>query len=582
MVRLRSGRTTESDILFAQTTDSAMATTSEGNSGPTSSPSPSPTATRSERVGDSSDLQGINPSNVKVHHDLDPTGTNFCTYKKALWSAADSKRCVSALESPMPGTPQDRAALVLISTSVPKKWHVDISMTESAYEAFLMLERKFVGGHNLRINSVWLAEMRAGMNEEETIEDYYKRMMTLRHCLIHNGQPLVDRSVALSIIEGLPPEAKTVGIESSAHNTPLSELLGVLESSAEARRFNDAVPRKGKHQSSTTAAASGPVSPMLQGTSSSSGGGRGGGRQGRGGGRQGPPQCYTCGQSGHIGRNCPNAVSMAQLQEQVRNLTAQLGRMQPPGGTNHAAGAAYPGFWEQPPPPGNPIALAVNALGPNSRSPLPSTWMVDSGASVHLVKDLSLLHNPCMHAQPIPLTLATSGGQSKILATGSVCLQNQKGQWVWLSNVHYVPDTVENLLSVSAAIQDGLSFRTDFHGAPSEVLGPHGWTCPVTAERGLYFLQWVSLIPPLNHTVMSSYPGHNCQRSMLWHHRLGHPGQHNSIRLDREELVNGLPVPIPRVNNVLVHVNPASRGSLADPPSGRVSTLPQKCWKEFT
>ncbi len=77
-----------------------------------------------------------------------------------------------------------------------------------------------------------------------------------------------------------------------------------------------------------------------------------------------------------------------------------------------------------PPPPssGEPMFVSFNVLSPISQGLVGVQWIVDSGATVHLVNDLSLLHNPVMHSQPLPLHLATSDAKGGIIASGSVCL----------------------------------------------------------------------------------------------------------------------------------------------------------------
>jgi hypothetical protein len=55
-------------------------------------------------------------------------------------------------------------------------------------------------------------------------------------------------------------------------------------------------------------------------------------------------------------------------------------------------------------------------------------WLIDSGVSVHIVNDYTLLDNPTVYSEPRPLQLATEGVQSAITATGSVCIVNSEGK----------------------------------------------------------------------------------------------------------------------------------------------------------
>jgi hypothetical protein len=84
--------------------------------------------------------------------------------------------------------------------------------------------------------------------------------------------------------------------------------------------------------------------------------------------------------------------------------------------------------------------------------------LIDSGASVHIVNDYTLLQNPTVYSEPRPLQLATEGVQSAITARGSVCIVNSEGKPLWLHNVQYVSDANTNLISVSSGIRDGIKF----------------------------------------------------------------------------------------------------------------------------
>jgi hypothetical protein len=98
--------------------------------------------------------------------------------------------------------------------------------------------------------------------------------------------------------------------------------------------------------------------------------------------------------------------------------------------------------------------ISLNVLTPTRVMPEARSFMVDSGATIHLVNDLSLLPSPTLHRSPIPLHMATSDATGQIIATGSLCLSSAEQQPLWLHNVHCVPSATANLISVTAAIRD--------------------------------------------------------------------------------------------------------------------------------
>jgi hypothetical protein len=254
------------------------------------------------------------------------------------------------------------------------------------------------------------------------------------------------------------------------------------------------------------------------------GGGRGGGQRGaqQGRGNGGRPQrdlstmiCNRCQQTGHSWRTCEAKVILPNAHAAHQVMPAMMGPPMPPP---YAAMQAAP-YTQQPmyhmpygapsqysghmtyagpprlgPPPssqGELLNISLSVLSPNMHDANAVSWVVDSGASIHVVNDMSLLHNPRMHSHPVPLKLATTDGVGEIIATGSVCILNSRSEPLWIHQVHCVPSATLNLLSVSAAIRDGAVFHCDPKGAYTQLCGPLGWECTIVHDRGLYFLQHV-------------------------------------------------------------------------------------------
>lgn len=79
-----------------------------------------------------------------------------------------------------------------------------------------------------------------------------------------------------------------------------------------------------------------------------------------------------------------------------------------------------------------------------------------------------------MFAEARPLQLATEAAQESIIKMGSICLLNSEGTAVWIHNVQCVPEASSNLLSVSAAVRDGLNFVPKDNGIYASVVGLDG------------------------------------------------------------------------------------------------------------
>lgn len=136
------------------------------------------------------------------------------------------------------------------------------------------------------------------------------------------------------------------------------------------------------------------------------------------------------------------------------------------------------------------------------------SWVLDSGASVHLTGSLELLHS----------TEAASGDtinipDGKAMATtvkGTVTLRLRNGLIVDVNNVHHIPGLVVNLLSVSQLMESEAQviFKKD------RVLVTKNGTVILQADliNGVYVVQ----VDPSSQK--SCFLG-----LYLWHERLAHP-----------------------------------------------------------
>ena len=248
----------------------------------------------------------------------------------------------------------------------------------------------------------------------------------------------------------------------------VESVVSALRLQAEGLGFNDSATRVGPsaHIAKVTI-----PQPTQRGAGKSEGrgerGGNQGGSQGGIGRRWENVTCHKCGQKGHIQRNCPDksgepftgpslSANMGILQDIQRTL-ASLSLQQSHSQYGPSASAASYGHgstesqggWRQPggggggqwgppastaPPteylwPRNPSGEAPSAftLHVDPSSGTDGKWMHDSGANVHMVSDISLLHSPRMLEKPIPLKVAVHGPSSGVIAMGDMCLLNEAG-----------------------------------------------------------------------------------------------------------------------------------------------------------
>ena len=439
-----------------------------------------------------------------------------------------------------------------------------------------------------------MATLNKGMLAEEDLRDYVCRMTRIYRLLLGNGFQLLIEEFNQIVVKGLPAEMQPQALYSTLGATSSEEqLLAILRLHAKGYGFDDSKARVQVPQANMGVPGplpSGKQDTSVHAKSSSSGTGRGRYKD------HSNTVCFICNERGHIARDCPERgkkFKAANLQADFQKVMASMAALQMQGPWNvppqtyspgsHSGGswgpvASYgapvgqypalgsatpsdtqcpppftgPPMWHRGPPgpPGNPVAFTINVIEPVGGGTKSVRWLLDTGASVHLIKDLSLLFNPVPLAQPIPLQVAVKGPKSQVVATGSLCLVNEHGQSQWLHNVHCVPTLVNNLLSVGALTKNGIQPALDEHGDMCRITAPNGWTTKVTHVGNLYMLNSVQ---PCVGSV-TACPGipevqHNCDKAQLWHQRLGHPGITNMIRLTNEDLVKGVDVKLSMCNN---------------------------------
>ena len=106
-----------------------------------------------------------------------------------------------------------------------------------------------------------------------------------------------------------------------------------------------------------------------------------------------------------------------------------------------------------------------------------------------------------------------------------------------LHDVLFVPDISYNLLSVSKAMEKGISFTFNEHSC---VKNPKGKLITVANKiDSLYYVMFAEPKDHVHHTVTGELPN-ECKLSKehLWHRRHGHLGVKNLQKLAKEKLLD--------------------------------------------
>ncbi len=166
-------------------------------------------------------------------------------------------------------------------------------------------------------------------------------------------------------------------------------------------------------------------------------------------------------------------------------------------------------------------------------------WFFDTGATHHLTKNQSLLHNYMPLPQPLEVRFGDNGMKVAI-GKGEVHLSIVKSKVVRIPNVYYVPGLLKNLLSVSEATSNGtiIEFHHNcaiiFYKLPTdEVIKV---MCPKAGR--LYPLQMVDRTPI---QALVALGNNNVNSTLLWHYRLGHLNPKSMKTCQIHKLLEGIP-----------------------------------------
>lgn len=84
-----------------------------------------------------------------------------------------------------------------------------------------------------------------------------------------------------------------------------------------------------------------------------------------------------------------------------------------------------------------------------------SSWIADSGCSIHLTQHKDWIHNYKAHKEPISIR---QGNDKLIQAVESGRIETARGP---ILDVHYAPDISSNLFSLSSAVDKGFEIQID-------------------------------------------------------------------------------------------------------------------------
>ncbi|KOC63381.1 Copia protein [Habropoda laboriosa] len=216
-------------------------------------------------------------------------------------------------------------------------------------------------------------------------------------------------------------------------------------------------------------------------------------------------KCYTCGKAGHISRHCKNKKRFT--------------------------------------PSSRSREEAITAVALNTNPVASDDWCLDSGATVHMCKNKEKFNSINQRQKDRVCTATESTTNS--LGRGEVKLNIKIGNTestIKLSNVMWVPEFRNNLLSVSRITDNGFTVSFNKHSA---IIKRKDGTIVLTAQKqnGLYIVKHTEA----QQAMLSQGEDDRFNR---WHQRLGHLNMKDVRKLIEKDMVHGMKMSKREMENV--------------------------------
>ena len=435
---------------------------------------------------------------------------NYATWSVRMKAFLMVKGLWSAVTEATTDATTDSKALAQITLHVRDHHLQSMGQCNTAKEAWDLLKNTYQAQSNARkmLLRRSLTQLRMGAAEPLTV--YAARAKEIQTQLSTAGDAAADQDVAMQFLAGLPPAYGMISTVLTASDQPLKidtmlpKLLQVEQQMQPSERPSEAALLAKRRTSFGKGNSYGSRRRFSSGFSNGNSRGNGGSYSHRchnGGPHSGNSDkrgriCFYCGKAGHYAEEC-----RIKKQDMERNGSR--------GQSLHSQFGA--------------IALSAHDAPTTAPSGTSMRWVLDTGASRHITANSSILSNMRPTAEDITITFG-NGGTGKAIATGEVYLATADATFQ-LTDVLYIPEATENLISVRHATTRGLDFKFCANRCEISHGGRKVATAPSVGDSIYYLSGWSrSLDTPALVARIKETPE-------LWHERFGHLGYDSLAQL---------------------------------------------------
>ncbi|KAJ9522869.1 hypothetical protein QJQ45_023653 [Haematococcus lacustris] len=253
--------------------------------------------------------------------------------------------------------------------------------------------------------------------------------------------------------------------------------------------------------------------------------------------------CHYCGKAGHFKAECRK-----RIREQGQSSGGRGGRGPGAGGSGTGASSSTTAVLSASllacavaPPVATPV-VAMASLPAFMPAASAEQFIIDSGASRHVVRNEGVLFDYSHLSPPITVNLGKAGVQMQAVGQGTVHVSTSQGDFS-LSNVLHVPEAAGSFVSVSAATAS--SCRVVFDDNACELQGKEanaGFRLRAVQQGGMYAFSGIPMRAPAATPAVCASSSNAAVTPQVWHQRTGHASYSLLSRMQRMGMVQGVEV----------------------------------------